>query len=341
MPSRAAAAPVPFTARVEQTINEAVRFPQQVAPDEFPVRMLRDVRVSPDGKAVVYSALGRLYIKPLPDGQPRRLTSEDRLEFSPSFSRDGQWIVYVTWTDAEFGPGADRARRRCGGARRRHGARALCRSVVLPGRSEDCLQAARRRPDPRAVLRRGCRVSTSSRPPAALPLLVRDEAEQPGIRSHRHADLRHRSAQREGHAAERRPADRRFAAAGPRRDRARAQRQRHAVRRIARRQVDRVRGAVQDLHRPVPAHRPAGRYRPGHPVLSGAARLPRCGLLTCTGPPTADVCTGPSGPSCSRATLPTPFRSPPPVPAESAAAPRHRAKRSGGQGDSHRVHRQE
>jgi imidazolonepropionase-like amidohydrolase/Tol biopolymer transport system component len=95
--------PIPFTARVEQSINEAVRFPQKVFGDEFPVRMLRDVRVSPDGKLVVFSALGKLYVKPLPDGQPRRLTKDGGLEFFPAFSRDGQWIVYATWTDAEMG----------------------------------------------------------------------------------------------------------------------------------------------------------------------------------------------------------------------------------------------
>ena len=95
--------PIPFTARVEQTLNDAVRFPQKEFADQFPVRMLRDVRVSPDGKQVVYSALGKLYVKPLPDGQPRRLTTDDGLEFFPTFSRDGQWIVYATWTDAESG----------------------------------------------------------------------------------------------------------------------------------------------------------------------------------------------------------------------------------------------
>ena len=65
--------------------------------------MLRDVRVSPDGKTVVYSALGQLYRRALPDGKPRRLTKDAGFEFFPSFSRDGQWIVYVTWTDAEIG----------------------------------------------------------------------------------------------------------------------------------------------------------------------------------------------------------------------------------------------
>jgi imidazolonepropionase-like amidohydrolase len=95
--------PVPFTARVEQTLNEAVRVQTKVHPDEFPVRMLRDVRTSPDGKFVVYSALGHLYKKALPEGQAARLTRDDRMEFFPAFSRDGQWIAYTTWTDTEFG----------------------------------------------------------------------------------------------------------------------------------------------------------------------------------------------------------------------------------------------
>ena len=94
---------VPFTARVEQTLNEALRFPHPVSPDEFPVRMLRDVRVSPDGKVVVYSALGHLYARPLPGGEPKRLTGDEQYEFFPSFSRDGQWIAYTTWRDGEGG----------------------------------------------------------------------------------------------------------------------------------------------------------------------------------------------------------------------------------------------
>ena len=94
---------VPFTVRVEQTVNEAVRFKQPVHPDRFMVRMLRDVRVSPDGKRVVYSALGRLYRRALPDGKPERLTRDEVMEFFPSWSRDGQWIVYVTWSDEAMG----------------------------------------------------------------------------------------------------------------------------------------------------------------------------------------------------------------------------------------------
>ncbi len=101
--------PIPFNAHVEQAINDALRFKQTVAPDEFPVRMLRDVTTSPDGKTVVYTAMGRLYRKTLPDGQPTKLTqgaadtASQWLEFAPKFSADGRSIVYGAWNDKEFG----------------------------------------------------------------------------------------------------------------------------------------------------------------------------------------------------------------------------------------------
>ena len=100
---------ISFQARVEQTLNAPVRQQRAVHEDQFPVKMLRDVRVSPDGRHVVYSALGHLYLKPLPDGEPKRLTSTgapdkgDTYEFFPSFSPDGQWIVYTSWNDLDLG----------------------------------------------------------------------------------------------------------------------------------------------------------------------------------------------------------------------------------------------
>ena len=76
---------MPFRARVEQTIHDALRFPQRVFEPEFPVRMLRHVATSSDVGEVVYSALGRLYRKVLPDGAPARLTEDEHIEYAPSY----------------------------------------------------------------------------------------------------------------------------------------------------------------------------------------------------------------------------------------------------------------
>lgn len=105
-PFQSTAAEIPFHVKDEREIRPAVRFAQDVAPDRFESRMLRWVRVSPDGKRVVYSAAGYLYQNELRDGQPvgeaRRLTQQtDRFEYFPSFSRDGRELVYVSWNDGE------------------------------------------------------------------------------------------------------------------------------------------------------------------------------------------------------------------------------------------------
>ncbi|QSQ21364.1 PD40 domain-containing protein [Pyxidicoccus parkwayensis] len=95
---------IPFHVRDTRTIFQAVRTPQAVAPEKFEAKMLRWVQVSPRGDRVVYQALGKLYVRDLPNGTPKRLTKqEDHLEFYPSFSRDGKSIVYTTWDDEKFG----------------------------------------------------------------------------------------------------------------------------------------------------------------------------------------------------------------------------------------------
>lgn len=98
-----AATRIPFTARVSQVITEAVRFPQAVAPDSFAVRLLRWVSVSPDQRRVLYTALGRVWVKDLAGGAPRRLTSGTAFELYPSWSPDGGSVVYATWDDDSLG----------------------------------------------------------------------------------------------------------------------------------------------------------------------------------------------------------------------------------------------
>ncbi len=95
---------IPFTADVTLQIAETVHFDNPVAPEEFDVKVIRHATTSPDGKTVIFSALGKLWKKTLPDGIPERVTRQtEDFEFEPSFSSDGEYIVYVTWNDKNYG----------------------------------------------------------------------------------------------------------------------------------------------------------------------------------------------------------------------------------------------
>jgi imidazolonepropionase-like amidohydrolase/Tol biopolymer transport system component len=103
-PFKGTAAEIPFHVKDTREVRPALRVQQDVAPAQFDVHQLRWAKVAPDGKSVVYSALGQLYVKPLPDGPARRLTKqEENFEFFPSFSRDGRELVYVSWNDEKLG----------------------------------------------------------------------------------------------------------------------------------------------------------------------------------------------------------------------------------------------
>lgn len=95
---------IPFRIQDSREIKAAVRFPIPVGQEQFDVKMLRWVSVAPAGDRVAFQALGHIYVKDLPDGTPRRLTTQqNHFEFYPSFSRDGRYIVYTTWHDRLLG----------------------------------------------------------------------------------------------------------------------------------------------------------------------------------------------------------------------------------------------
>jgi Tol biopolymer transport system component/imidazolonepropionase-like amidohydrolase len=91
--------PIPFTARVEQSVTQALRFPQRLGDSSVRARLLRWPVESPDGRTLVFSALGRLYAMDLPSGTPRLLTGGTDAEYAPAFSPDGRDLVYVAWND--------------------------------------------------------------------------------------------------------------------------------------------------------------------------------------------------------------------------------------------------
>ena len=94
---------IPFEAEAKHYITDALHFAQQAYTDSFDVKVLRHATTSPDGKMLVFNALGYLWKASLPNGKPQRLTNATDFEFEPAFSPDGKKLVYVTWNDTTLG----------------------------------------------------------------------------------------------------------------------------------------------------------------------------------------------------------------------------------------------
>lgn len=99
---------IDFHVKTTKKIQTALQFKQDLPQDEFTVKMLRDVEISPNGKQVVFESMGHIYTQNIDDGKakgkPKRLTKQtSHFELNPSYSRDGKQIVYATWNDQEQG----------------------------------------------------------------------------------------------------------------------------------------------------------------------------------------------------------------------------------------------
>ncbi|SHM70217.1 Imidazolonepropionase [Cyclobacterium lianum] len=96
-------AEIPFTVDVTIPVADRVHFDHPVERETFTAKMIRDAITSPDGKTLVFRALGYLWIKALPDGVPERVTQGNDFEAEPAFSPKGDKIVFVTWNDLNKG----------------------------------------------------------------------------------------------------------------------------------------------------------------------------------------------------------------------------------------------
>jgi imidazolonepropionase-like amidohydrolase/Tol biopolymer transport system component len=94
---------IPFEAQVEQKVAAPLRFEQTLDTGRFEPKMIRDVATAPDGRSVVFHAVGNLWTRALPTGQPQRLTADPlNYEYQPSFSADGSKLLYTRWNDIDL-----------------------------------------------------------------------------------------------------------------------------------------------------------------------------------------------------------------------------------------------
>lgn len=96
------AADIPFRLTANHKLMETVEFDNPAFEETFEVNVLRNLITSPDGKKIVFSALGSLYMTEN-FRTPARLFAGKDMEAEPAFSPDGTQLVYVTWNDETMG----------------------------------------------------------------------------------------------------------------------------------------------------------------------------------------------------------------------------------------------
>ena len=95
--------PIPFSVNTKIKLAKTHRVKRTVFQESFSSKMIRDAKTSPDGKTMIFTSLGHIYKKELPNGKPERITQLSDFEAEPSFSPDGEFVVFVTWNDEKMG----------------------------------------------------------------------------------------------------------------------------------------------------------------------------------------------------------------------------------------------
>lgn len=95
-----AAAEIPFRATARHRIHDALRVKLDLAPQSVDVKIIRQIAPAPDGKTIVFRALGSLWQQDMAGtAQPRRLTKGGGAETDPVWAPDGRSIAYADWND--------------------------------------------------------------------------------------------------------------------------------------------------------------------------------------------------------------------------------------------------
>lgn len=94
---------IPFVANVKADLGPLNYNKFKVSTGSVQARYIRSATASPDGKHMVFCAFEKLYIQDLPTGKAKLLAPQSNNQFQPSWSSDGKWIAFVSWSDTSGG----------------------------------------------------------------------------------------------------------------------------------------------------------------------------------------------------------------------------------------------
>ncbi|MDO5969879.1 amidohydrolase family protein [Flavivirga aquimarina] len=94
---------IPFTANVKVDLRPLNYNTTRLGHKPITMRYTRSAQTSPSGKQLIFMAQNTIYIKELPDGNPKPLVAQDQNQYQPAWSPDGTKIAYVTWSDLAGG----------------------------------------------------------------------------------------------------------------------------------------------------------------------------------------------------------------------------------------------
>jgi Tol biopolymer transport system component/imidazolonepropionase-like amidohydrolase len=91
---------IPFSAKVDLDIAARLRFDYKVDDGlNVKARLIRYPAMSPDGARLAFSAFNKIYVMDLTStARPKRLTNLTTGEFMPTWSPDGRYVAFVTWS---------------------------------------------------------------------------------------------------------------------------------------------------------------------------------------------------------------------------------------------------
>ena len=91
--------PIPFTAHLKVGLGPLTRVKQVEETGPVRARIIQAPSLSPDGKRVAFTALGRLYVQDLRKGaKPKLVAGVPADAFQPKWSPDGRRLTFVTWS---------------------------------------------------------------------------------------------------------------------------------------------------------------------------------------------------------------------------------------------------